>query len=138
VRAVLDTNVVISALVFRRGPTATLRQDWMAERFTPISDRPCASELIRGLAYPKFRLGREEIHALLADYLPFCEVVAALARSKMELPVCSDPDDQKFIDLADRGQAEVLVTGDRALLDLAGRTRFAIEGPEEFLRRLEG
>ena len=50
-------------------------------------------------------------------------------------PVCRDPQDQMFIDLAYAGRAQVLVTGDDDLVALGGRTPFAIESPGQFLKR---
>ena len=135
-RVVLDTNVVISALIFRRGVTAALRDAWVAQRFTPLIDSPCADELIRALAYPKFQLGASDIHALLSDYLPFTATVDTHSQASIEIPNCSDPDDQKFLHLAAVGQADVLVTGDRALLEVSGKTGFAVEMPAVVLGRL--
>lgn len=135
-RVVLDTNVVISAILFRHGPTVTLRQAWMAGHFRPLTDRPCTDELIRTLSYPKFQLSPSDIHALLADYLPFSEIVDKADHEALELPLCRDPDDQKFLVLAELGRADVLVTGDKALLALAGSTRFVIERPKDILDRL--
>ena len=135
-RVVFDTNVAISALLFRHGATATLRQAWIAGRFTPLTDRPCTDELIRTLSYPKFELSPSDIHALLADYLPFSQIVDTADHEALELPLCRDPDDQKFLVLAELGQADVLVTGDEALLALAGSTRFVIERPKDTLDRL--
>ena len=77
-------------------------------------------------SYPKFELAREEIEALLAAYLPYAEVVRMVAERRSTLPRCADPDDQKFLELADDAGADVLVTGDGHLLSLAGRTRFEI------------
>ncbi|MEX2163190.1 MAG: hypothetical protein WD823_02950 [Sulfuricaulis sp.] len=53
------------------------------------------------------------------------------------LPRCRDSADQKFLTLAQIGRAQVLVTGDQALLVLAGQTRFAIETPAAFRERLK-
>jgi putative PIN family toxin of toxin-antitoxin system len=136
VRVVLDTNVVISALLFRHGPTVTLRQAWTAGQFKPLTDRRCANELIRTLSYPKFQLGPSDIQALLADYLPYTEVIDTADNEGVELPVCRDPDDQKFLVVAELGRADVLVTGDKALLGLAGTTSFIIEKPRQLLDRL--
>jgi predicted nucleic acid-binding protein len=55
VRAVFDTNVVVSALVFGRR-LAWLRQAWASGQVVPLLCRPTAEELLRVLAYPKFRL----------------------------------------------------------------------------------
>ena len=86
------------------------------------------------LAYPKFDLDDDEIEIILAAYLPFASVVSDRSRV-VDLPICGDPDDQKFLTLAKRGGAEVLVTGDRALLALDGQTGFDIESPAGFRRR---
>ncbi len=135
-RVVLDTNVVISALLFPRGRAATLREAWFDGRFMPLTDRPCVDELIRALAYPKFKLSQGDIQALLADYLPYAEAVDTVGVGGVKVPVCRDPDDQKFLVLAEMGRADVLITGDKALLALAGTAHFVIEGPGKFLQRL--
>ena len=83
---------------------------------TPLVSAATARELIRVLAYPKFRLVREEIDALLAEYLPFAEVVDVAVMT--DSPRCRDVDDQMFVDLALQSRADVLVTGDAALLEM--------------------
>jgi len=114
VRVVFDTNTVVSALLFEQGRLSWLREHWRGDELAVLVSRPTVEELIRVLAYPKFALDKAEIDALLADYLPFTEpvVVSPLARA----PKCKDKDDQMFVDLSIQGQADVLVTGDRALL----------------------
>jgi predicted nucleic acid-binding protein len=51
---------------------------------------------------------------------------------------CRDAKDQPFLDLAESGKAEVLVTGDEDLLAMAGKTAFLIETPEAYRRRVCG
>lgn len=135
-RVVLDTNVVLSALVFEHGRLSWLRQAWMQQRFIPILDKPCAQELLRALHYPKFKLSGDEVETLLGSYLPYTEAVDTAHAGAMRLPTPTDPDDRKFVRLAHIGRADFLVTGDRALLALAGKTRFVIEKPADFLHRL--
>jgi putative PIN family toxin of toxin-antitoxin system len=91
-----------------------------------------AAELTRVLAYPKFRLSIDDRRELLADYLPFCEVITLTKRCKV---LCRDAQDQPFLDLAEGGKAENLVSGDRDLLALAGKTTFVIETPEAYRAR---
>ena len=74
-RWVLDTNVVLSALIRPGGVSGRLRLAWQAALFVPLVSRATTLELIRVLAYPKFRLGEDEQHDLLADYLPWAEPV---------------------------------------------------------------
>jgi len=137
VRVVLDTNVVVSAMLFTKGHLTWLRQGWSTGRFLPLIDTPCAEELLRVLAYPKFRLMQDDIRTLLGTYLPFTEAVNTANAKTSRLPRCRDPHDQKFLALAQEGMADVLVTGDQALLALARQTRFAIETPSMFRRRFE-
>ena len=134
-RVVLDTNVVVSALLFPGGAVAPVRELWRTERIRPLIDRACADELLRVLAYPKFRLEPDDISALLEDYLPFTETVAV---RKVRAPRCRDVEDRKFLVLAAAARADVLVSGDRALLELDDRVRFTIETPAAFLVRLAG
>ena len=74
-RVVLDTNTVVSALLFGSGRLAWLRLAWQAGQFIPLLGHETAAELIRVLGYPRFKLTRAEQEALLADFLPFAEVV---------------------------------------------------------------
>jgi predicted nucleic acid-binding protein len=48
--------------------------------------------------------------------------------------LCRDPKDQAFLDLAENGKADLLVTGDDDLLVLAGQTAFVVESPEAYRR----
>ena len=136
-RVALDTNVVVSAILFTKGHLTWLREGWSTGRFLPLIDTPCAKELLRVLAYPKFRLTQDDIQTLLGTYLPFTEAVNTADAKTSGLPRCRDPHDQKFLVLAHEGKADVLVTGDRALLALAKQTPFAIETPSVFRRRFE-
>jgi putative PIN family toxin of toxin-antitoxin system len=134
-RVVLDTNVVLSALVFGKGVTAMLRVAWQASRFVPLVSTPTAKELVRVLGYPKFRLSVDDQHELLADYLPFAEVVR-MPEQQPAVPACRDVFDLPFLQLAAAGRAEALVTGDADLLTLAGLGPCPILTPEAFMAGL--
>lgn len=134
-RVVLDTNVVVSTLLFERGRLAWMRDLWTTGRIVPLVSQATVQELIRVLSYPKFDLDAEDLEVVLAAYLPFTAVVTVPARHPTGLPVCRDSHDQDFLRLAAAGRAEVLVTGDRALLTVGDRTTFAIEPPEAFRKR---
>ena len=75
-RVVLDTNVLLSALLFEKGRLAWLRRSWQTGAIKPVLAEPTARELISVLAYPKFRLTRPAIDQLLGDVLPWCETRA--------------------------------------------------------------
>jgi putative PIN family toxin of toxin-antitoxin system len=117
-RAVLDTHVAVSTLVFGGGPVGRLRRAWQEGRFLPLLSTVTAQELMRVLAYPKFKLSAAEQEELLADYLPWAEVVV-VPNPPPRVPECRDLHDLPFLHLAVAGRADVLVTGDDDLLSLA-------------------
>ena len=88
------------ALLFPEGRLVWLRDAWVARRFTPLTDRDCTDELLRVLAYPKFALDRSDIAALLGSYLPYAETVEPTS-TKSWTKRCTDPQDRKFLALAD-------------------------------------
>jgi len=134
-RVVLDTNLVLSALVFAQGRLCVLRHAWQEVRFMPLVSKTTAAELMRVLAYPKFKLSADEQQELLADYLPWCEVVH-IPNPPPDTPACRDVDDQPFMLLAIAGQADALVTGDMDLLSLAGQIACPIVTADAFLNTL--
>ena len=134
-RIVFDTSVVISVLALQSGRLVWLRAHWRDRRCIPLISRETAQELIDVLQYPKFHLGSDEINEVLADYIPFCETL--IVRKPCPI-VCRDNKDQPFLDLAHSGKADLLVTGDRDLLALAGKTKFVIETPGKYRLRALG
>jgi putative PIN family toxin of toxin-antitoxin system len=132
-RIVFDTSVVLSTLVFQGGQLAWMRAHWRDGECVPLVSRDTAEELIEILKYRKFHLTVERRDELLADYLPNCEVVEITRKCSI---VCRDKNDQAFLDLAHAAKAEALVSGDRDLLILAGQTKFLIESPEAYRRRV--
>lgn len=133
-RVVLDTNCVVSALLFD-GSLAWLRHAWQGGRVVPLLSSATAGELLRVLAYPKFRLTAGEREDLLAEFVPFAETVA-IGHPPPRVPTVSDPDDRPFLQLAVAGRAAALVTGDRAILACAREFRIPIWRPAELRARL--
>jgi len=131
-RVVFDTNAVISALVFTTGRLAWMRAHWRERRSIPLVSRATVLELQQVLGYRKLKLSPEKQFELLSDYLPYCETVEVVGVCPVQ---CRDAKDQPFLDLAQSGKADLLVTGDEDLLVLAGQTEFLIEGPEAYKQR---
>lgn len=134
-RVVFDTNAILSALLFTHGRLSWLVGHWQSGFCMPLVSRATADELIRILAYPKFHLTADEQMEALDGYIPFCEAIAITKSCPVH---CRDAKDQPFLDLAESGKAEVLVTGDEDLLAMAGKTAFLIETPEAYRRRVCG
>ena len=121
-RIVLDTNVLVSALLFRGGSLGWLIDAWQSESVSPLASKATVAELLRVLGYRKFRLAAADRETLLEEYLPWCETVTVPAA--VEVPDCRDPGDRIFLELAAAAGADALVTGDEDLLAL--RAEFTI------------
>lgn len=135
-RVVLDTNVLVSALLFPRSSLSWLRTAWQARAIVPLAGGETTRELLRVLGYPKFRLTEVEREDALADYLPWCETMTAGA--DVAIPDCRDPFDRPFLALALSGRADALVTGDGDLLALAPVFPVSILTPAALKRLLHG
>lgn len=134
-RWVLDTNVVLSALVRPGGIVGRLRLAWQSNLMTPLASRATITELTRVLAYPKFKLTPAEQHELLSDYLPWAETVKVPVPPP-PVPACRDPDDMPFLELAVASRAQALVTGDADLLVLAPVQGLDIITPAQAVEQL--
>lgn len=135
-RVVLDTNVILSALLFKSGRVGWLFPLWKSGRAVPLVSKETVSELLRVLAYPKFALTPPEQSVVLEAFLPYAEVVVADRCSS--LPACRDPHDIPFLVLALSGKADYLVTGDRDLLAVKGFSACPIVTPEQFEKIVAG
>ena len=90
---------------------------------------------MRVLAYPKFGLNASEQEDLLSGYLPFCAAVN-VSDPPPATPICRDPLDTPFLELAIAGSADCLVTGDQDLLSLSREFSCPIVKPNDFLAQL--
>ena len=115
VRVVLDTNVLVSALLFG-GRTGMLCDLWKSGRIIPLVTKETFAEFRKVLSYPKFKLTQREIRSILnEEILPFVEPVEITKRIN---GICRDPLDDMFLAVAAGGAAQFLVTGDKDLLVL--------------------
>ncbi|QSB02304.1 putative toxin-antitoxin system toxin component, PIN family [Methylomonas sp. EFPC1] len=134
-RVVIDTNLVLSALVFAQGRVTPLRRAWQNQQIQPLVSKTTAAELIRVLQYPKFKLSADDQQELLADYLPYCQTIV-IPEPPPVTPECRDKFDVPFLQLALAGEAHVLITGDQDLLCLATSFTCPILTAEQFLQTL--
>ena len=133
-RIVLDTNVLVSALLFGHRSLGWLVDAWQSGRTTPLVSAQTATEFARVLGYPKFRLSEPEREDLLGEYLPWCEAV--VVRQPVDVPVCRDPNDRMFLELTLSAAADALVTGDSDLLALDGTLDIPVLTPIAFRSQL--
>jgi uncharacterized protein len=117
---VLDTNVVLDLLHFDDATARPLRHALEAGRLHCGVTDATLDEWRRVLGYPDFSLDPARQAALVARYRELSTVIE-MGEAVAGLPRCSDPDDQKFIELAAAARAEALVSKDRAVLKLRRR-----------------
>ncbi len=129
-RVVLDTNILVSALLLK-GRLNKLVDLWKTGIIHPVLSRETFSELIAVLSYPKFDLSDNEIKTIIEDeILPFFTVTEM--KEKVS-GVCRDPDDDIFLTAACNAQASLIVTGDKDLLELKNFKSVRIVTAREYL-----
>jgi putative PIN family toxin of toxin-antitoxin system len=139
-RIVLDTNVCLDLFVFHDPRWSALLQALEAGSVLAYTRQDCRTEWLAVLDYPHLPLddSTRRIAAARFDSLISCVTAGPAPPQRAPLPVCSDPDDQKFLELAHDISADALITKDKALLKLARKTvgagLFQILVPEKWLR----
>jgi putative PIN family toxin of toxin-antitoxin system len=133
-RVVLDTNVLVSALLFH-GPLSRLVSLWQKSRIALLISKDVLIEYVKVLSYPKFGLSGEEIKALVEEnILPCAETVPEGRHPKI---IIEDPADDQFLHLAVDGNAHCIVTGDKHLLTLGAYRGVKILSARDFLDSVE-
>jgi putative PIN family toxin of toxin-antitoxin system len=133
VRAVLDANVLISALLSPGGAPAQILSRWLVGEFELVVSESLLVELERALAYPKLRT--RIVPESAVEFVSFLRGAAVLALDPRAPPRRSpDPGDDYLLALAESEKA-IVVSGDQHLLELADR--FPIRSPRAFLEALE-
>jgi len=133
-RFVLDTNVIVSALLLT---DSFLRQvfDRALDSGKVLLSPPVLAETHDVLARPKFRkyISEEDARQFLAAFLRKAEWVEI----NEAIRACRDPKDDKFLELAASGHATLIITGDRDLISLNPFRGILIVSPEAFLGGLD-
>jgi putative PIN family toxin of toxin-antitoxin system len=118
---VLDTNIVLDVFVFNDAAVLPVRQALEAGELDWLATQAMRDELARVLAYPQivprldfYQLSADDVLAAFDRYARITEVAAKAS------VICSDPDDQKFIDLAVAGQT-LLLSKDKAVTSMSKR-----------------
>lgn len=142
-RIVLDTNVCLDLFIFRDPRWHRLEAALRSGRLQAVTRADCRNEWLLVLAYPCFALDAATQASASAEFDALLTCLPAPEPgdpTSAVLPRCSDPDDQKFLELARNASASILITKDKALLKLAARCRrsglFDIMKPESWLATL--
>jgi len=138
-RLVIDTNVCLDLFVFHDPRWADLLAALESGAVEAITRADCRDEYNIVLHYKHLPLD-DDTRPLAAARFDALITVVAPPESGVRLPVCTDKDDQKFLEVARDALADVLITKDKALLKLARRLAkagmFKVMVPEAW--RLEG
>jgi putative PIN family toxin of toxin-antitoxin system len=137
VRAVVDTNVLVSGLIAGQSPPAQIVDAWLDRRFVLVTSIYQVEELNHVLAYPRLagriRLEVEEVETILAGLLLQADVVPG----DLVIPgVTRDPKDDPIVACALEGQAGYIVSGDGDLLALEAYEGIEIVTPRQFIEVL--
>lgn len=132
-RAVLDTNVYVSAYVRPEGPPGQIVERFLRHAaFEVVLSAEIVDEVLRALAYPKVR---KRAHTRVDPALWFEDIVmlAQFVSGHYKVPATSrDPDDDKYLAAAIEGRATFVVSGDPDLLDLEEHEGVRVVGPRAF------
>jgi putative PIN family toxin of toxin-antitoxin system len=136
ITAVLDTNVIVSAVLIRGGVEDRVLRAWFADQYRLVLSAPILEEVQRVLQYPRIRARRWMSDEETAHLLEQFAQSSILVEGSQRLRVCRDPADDKFVVAALEGQANYIVTGDADLLDLGKYHDSEIVTPRRFLQTL--
>jgi putative PIN family toxin of toxin-antitoxin system len=130
VKVVVDTNVLVSALLFG-GKPGKLMPLWQRGTIRPLASKEIIDEYLRVLTYPKSKLSEEDINFLLYhEILPYFEVIDVHPGPRI---IRKDPENDKFIRCALAGKAKFIISGDHHLLTLKSCQKIKILSPSDFL-----
>lgn len=139
-RIVLDTNVWLDLLLFHDPGCAALKEALDDRAVLAVTRKDCREEWRRVLHYPQLPIDEELRPALEEAFDRYAHErpdTALASEETAALPICADPDDQKFMELAQASGAPWLLSKDKALLVLHRRAReragFAIMLPTDWL-----
>ena len=131
-KVVLDTNVLVSGIFYSGPPSAILRA-WKQGKFRLILTPPILEEYKDVAA----RLGERFPGIDIARIIELVIVESELCRPvALAQPVCADPKDDKFIATAISGKANVIVSGDKHLLNVSGYHGILVVTPRVFIERI--
>jgi hypothetical protein len=137
IRAVVDTNVMVSAVISEHGVPRRILLAWQNEKFSMLTSARIIAEVSRVLRHPRIR----ETYHLTEDDIErvqqMLETDAVVLADLYEINRSPDPEDDVFLACAVEGQADYLVSGDDDLLQLKFYQGVQVVSPAVFSAILE-
>jgi len=138
-KVVLDTNVFVSSLLSKAGSPAMVIDSWRAGQYLIVTSRSIISEIKRVVEASdirkKYGLTDDLIERLILLLEKDAIVVPGLSAVAGAIP--KDPTDEMFLAVALDARADLIVSGDRHLLDLGEYKQIPILTVRQFLEFLE-
>lgn len=135
-RAVVDTNILIRALIKPRGTVGPILTQLASNAYTLVYSQPLLDELVEKLALSRIRVKYALDKQAIETTLALLALRGELVQPTRVVKVCRDPDDNALLEAALAGGAEYVVTGDEDLLVLKKFETVRIVTPRVFLAAL--
>lgn len=119
--AIFDTNICLDFFVFHDPVSCQLLEKVKEQKLYAVTRNDCRDEWLRVLDYPQLAIEESVKKQAIEDFDRFIHVVEPEKKDKHLLPVCTDKDDQKFLEIALDTNAQFLFSKDKAVLKLAKR-----------------
>lgn len=138
-RAVLDTNVIVSGLLSRDSPPAQTLDAWRGRQFLVLCSPAILSEINRVLRYPRIQQRYSISEQDVLEVTALFEQNALILHGKPALAgnLPADPDNEMFLACALEGDAQAIVSGDHHLLELGSYQGIPIVTARQFLDTLK-
>ena len=134
-RAVIDTNVLVSSVISKKGAPAFLMQVWSESLFELVISEPIIEEIERVLSENRLKQAFNILDDRIASLIDLLRNNSILVPGSASVTgaVPADPSDEMFIAAALDGNADVIVSGDKDLLEIESFRGVAIITPRQFL-----
>ena len=136
-RAVLDTNVLISATLSRGGNEDRILRAWKRGLFDLVLSPQILEEMGRALLYEKLQRYRWMNEREVVELVELLAQESLLVGGNVSVKACRDPDDDKFLAAAIEASAEYIVSVDKDLLNLKSYGNAMIVAPASFRKILQ-
>jgi putative PIN family toxin of toxin-antitoxin system len=136
-RAVVDTNILVRAVIKPQGSVGPVLQRLRRRDYTLLLSRATLDEFVEVVHRPRLRVKYGLSESTLRAVIRLIVLRSELVQPDVQIVVCCDPKDDKFFEVAVSGQAGVIVSGDEDLLTLDPYAGIPIVSPSRFLAMLD-
>jgi uncharacterized protein len=136
-RAVVDTNIIVSSTIRPQGTVGSVLQRLRRRDFTLLLSRATLDEIVQVTHRPRLRLKYHLTDNIVRSTLRLLVLRSELVEPDVQISTCRDPHDDKFLKVAVSGKADVIVSGDNDLLTMTPYAGIPILSPAQFLTLLD-